>query len=152
MSAVSCRGTDRGQLCCKGHRHPCTLPAAHRWTHDRTAAGSTSVAYTLCRTLSWCAVLLSGAACKRPSRGVPCGSTKPWQDTRERNGSNEPQELKSEADARLAEAERLRAAEKFMTVGTGEAECIQCGYLYDPRKGDPEYPVSPNTQFQARLW
>ncbi len=48
------------------------------------------------------------------------------------------------------EAERLRAAEKFMTVGTGEAECIQCGYLYDPRKGDPEYPVSPNTQFQVR--
>ena len=37
-----------------------------------------------------------------------------------------------------------------MTVGTGEAECIQCGYLYDPRKGDREYPVSPNTQFQVR--
>ena len=60
------------------------------------------------------------------------------------------QDLKSEADRKLAEAERLRAAEKFMTVGTGEAECIQCGYLYDPRKGDPEYPVSPNTQFQVK--
>ena len=37
-------------------------------------------------------------------------------------------------------------------MGTGEAECIQCGYLYDPRKGDPEYPVSPNTQFQVRTY
>ena len=46
--------------------------------------------------------------------------------------------------------ERLRAAEKFMTVGTGEAECIQCGYLYKPKDGDPEYPVAPKTQFQVR--
>ena len=36
-----------------------------------------------------------------------------------------------------------------MTVGTGEAECIQCGYLYKPKDGDPEYPVAPKTQFQA---
>ena len=51
---------------------------------------------------------------------------------------------------RLEDVERLRAAEKFMTVGTGEAECIQCGYLYKPKDGDPEYPVAPKTQFQVR--
>lgn len=49
------------------------------------------------------------------------------------------------------EAERLRAAEKFMKVGTGEAFCRGCGYEYNPKKGDPEYPISAGTYFQARL-
>lgn len=48
----------------------------------------------------------------------------------------------------MAEAARLRAAEKFMVVGTGEAECKGCGYTYVPSKGDPEYPVSPGVPFQ----
>ncbi len=48
------------------------------------------------------------------------------------------------------EADQLRAAEKFMVVGTGEAECTSCGFIYDPRKGDPEYPVGPGTQFSVR--
>ena len=45
------------------------------------------------------------------------------------------------------EAERLRAAEKFMKVGTGEAFCRDCGYEYKPGKGDPEYPISAGTYF-----
>ena len=49
------------------------------------------------------------------------------------------------------EADQLRAAEKFMVVGTGEAECTSCGFIYDPRKGDPEYPVGPGTQFKVIL-
>eukprot|EP00887_Chlorella_sp_A99_P003260 scaffold9.g3260.t1 len=53
----------------------------------------------------------------------------------------------SEAARKKAEAERLRAAEKFMKVGTGEAECKGCGYVYLPNKGDPEYPVAPGTTF-----
>ena len=57
--------------------------------------------------------------------------------------------MKSESVKRLEDVDRLRAAEKFMTVGTGEAECIQCGYLYKPKDGDPEYPVAPKTQFQV---
>ena len=56
----------------------------------------------------------------------------------------------SESARKAQEAERLRAAEKFMVVGTGEALCKGCGYEYSPPKGDPEYPVSPNTLFQAR--
>ena len=26
-------------------------------------------------------------------------------------------------------------------------ECIQCGYIYDPKKGDPENNIPPNTDF-----
>lgn len=47
-----------------------------------------------------------------------------------------------------AEQERLRKAEKFMKIGTGQAECVACGYSYDPKKGDSEYPVSPGTKFE----
>jgi rubredoxin len=54
----------------------------------------------------------------------------------------------SEAARKKAEADRLRAAEKFMVIGTGEATCKGCGYEYSPRRGDPEYPVSPGVQFQ----
>jgi len=27
-------------------------------------------------------------------------------------------------------------------------ECTICGYIYDPEKGDPEYPVEPGTAFE----
>lgn len=37
-----------------------------------------------------------------------------------------------------------------MKVGTGEADCISCGYKYEPKVGDPEYPINPNTRFQVR--
>ena len=37
-----------------------------------------------------------------------------------------------------------------MRVGTGEAECRGCGYVYSPKKGDPDYPVSPGTKFEVR--
>ena len=48
-----------------------------------------------------------------------------------------------------AEQDRLRKAEKFMKIGTGQAECTACGYAYDPKKGDSEYPVSPGTKFEV---
>jgi rubredoxin len=54
----------------------------------------------------------------------------------------------SESARKKAEADRLRAAEKFMVIGTGEATCKNCGYEYTPTKGDPEYPISKGTQFQ----
>lgn len=54
----------------------------------------------------------------------------------------------SESARKKAEADRLRAAEKFMVIGTGEATCKNCGYEYTPAKGDPEYPISKGTQFQ----
>lgn len=60
------------------------------------------------------------------------------------------QNPESEAAKKREEAERLRAAEKFMKVGTGEAFCKGCGYVYKPSKGDPEYPISAGTYFQVR--
>lgn len=46
------------------------------------------------------------------------------------------------------QAERLRSAEKFMVVGSGEATCTSCGYQYKPENGDPEYPVARGTRFE----
>ena len=60
-----------------------------------------------------------------------------------------PQELQSEADRKASEVERLRAAEKFMTKGTGEGECQGCGYSYTPKEGDDEYPVPKGTRFEV---
>lgn len=54
----------------------------------------------------------------------------------------------SESARKKAEADRLRAAEKFMQIGTGEAECTSCGYYYTPAKGDPEYPIAKGTRFE----
>ncbi|KAL3163356.1 hypothetical protein ABBQ32_009745 [Trebouxia sp. C0010 RCD-2024] len=54
----------------------------------------------------------------------------------------------SEMAQKQAEQDRLRKAEKFMKIGTGQAECMACGYSYDPKKGDSEYPVSPGTKFE----
>lgn len=55
----------------------------------------------------------------------------------------------SEAVRKAKEIEQLRAQEKFMMVGTGEADCLSCGYHYEPSKGDPEFPVAPGTKFQV---
>ena len=55
----------------------------------------------------------------------------------------------SEQAKKQAEADRLRAAEKFMTKGTGKSMCVSCGYEYEERRGDPEYPITPGTQFSV---
>lgn len=60
------------------------------------------------------------------------------------------QDEDSESAQKLAEVERLRQAEKFMVVGTGEATCMGCGYEYQPKNGDPEYPITPGTYFTVR--
>jgi rubredoxin len=45
------------------------------------------------------------------------------------------------------EAAKLRAAEKFMVIDQGMAECSGCGYKYDQKQGDPEYPISAGITF-----
>jgi hypothetical protein len=40
--------------------------------------------------------------------------------------------------------------EKFATIGTGSAECKSCQYVYEPKLGDPNYPVSKGTPFEVR--
>ena len=61
------------------------------------------------------------------------------------------QNTESELAQKQAEQTRLRKAEKFMKLGTGQAECANCGYQYDPKKGDSESPVSPGTKFEVCL-
>ncbi len=48
-----------------------------------------------------------------------------------------------------AAADELRAQEKFMMIGTGEAQCKGCGYTYDPKLGDPEYPIAKGIKFEV---
>ena len=57
----------------------------------------------------------------------------------------------SEAERKKAEADRLRAAEKFMVVGSGSASCKSCGYEYKPENGDPEFPVPRGVRFQVGM-
>ena len=40
-----------------------------------------------------------------------------------------------------------RPAERFMILDLGEADCSKCGYHYEPKKGDPEYPIASGTLF-----
>ena len=54
----------------------------------------------------------------------------------------------SEAARKKAEVERLRAAEKFLVIGSGDATCKGCGYKYKPENGDPEFPIPRGMKFQ----
>ena len=49
----------------------------------------------------------------------------------------------------LSEADKLRAAERFMVIDQGLAECSGCGYMYDNKKGDPEYPIASGVTFSV---
>eukprot|EP00882_Tetradesmus_deserticola_P008081 GHRQ01008511.1.p1 GENE.GHRQ01008511.1~~GHRQ01008511.1.p1 ORF type:complete len:183 (+),score=75.30 GHRQ01008511.1:152-700(+) len=62
--------------------------------------------------------------------------------------ASEFEELDSESARKKAEADRLRAAEKFMVIGSGTAVCKGCGYEYAPDKGDPDFPVPKGVLFQ----
>eukprot|EP00879_Flechtneria_rotunda_P007096 GHRR01007448.1.p1 GENE.GHRR01007448.1~~GHRR01007448.1.p1 ORF type:complete len:116 (+),score=20.50 GHRR01007448.1:84-431(+) len=59
------------------------------------------------------------------------------------------EDLESESARKMQEAERLRAAEKFMVIGSGTAECKGCGYSYSPDKGDPDFPIPRGVRFQV---
>ncbi|PSC74856.1 Rubredoxin [Micractinium conductrix] len=95
----------------------------------------------------------ASAAAFRPRSRAPQRAARAVQlrlraEAEEQQAGGELENPESEAARKKAEADRLRAAEKFMTVGTGEASCKGCGYEYSPKRGDPEYPVAPGTQFQ----
>ncbi len=55
----------------------------------------------------------------------------------------------SEVAKKQEQADRLRSAERFMVRSTGKALCISCGYEYEKQKGDPEYPITPGTEFEV---
>ncbi len=94
------------------------------------------------------------AARRHSSRAVPAmgtrmhmrasGAKRAWIL---RASMDDDEEFKSDDQLKQEEAERLRQAEKFMVVGTGEAECKGCGYTYTPSAGDPEYPIARGTKW-----
>ncbi|KXZ56953.1 hypothetical protein GPECTOR_1g86 [Gonium pectorale] len=92
-------------------------------------------------------------ACRQWSstRATPVAIPRPIlaRDTRVRSAPEAETEFLSETERKKAEAEKLRAAEKFMVLGSGDATCKGCGYEYKPEKGDPEFPVPPGVTFQA---
>ena len=57
----------------------------------------------------------------------------------------------SEEAKKIAEADRLRKAEKFLTITTGKALCVSCGYEYEEKRGDQEYPITPGTKFSVSI-
>lgn len=57
----------------------------------------------------------------------------------------------SETARKKQEAERLRAAEKFMVIGAGTATCKGCGYEYKPENGDPDFPIPKGMRFEVSL-
>lgn len=62
--------------------------------------------------------------------------------------SSELENPDSEIARKKAEADRLRAAEKFMVIGSGTAQCKGCNYEYSPDKGDPDFPIPKGVRFQ----
>ena len=50
-----------------------------------------------------------------------------------------------------AEAERLKAAERFVVVGGDNGTCKGCGYNYNAAVGDPDFPVARGTKFQVSI-
>jgi rubredoxin len=55
----------------------------------------------------------------------------------------------SEAARKKAQADKLRAAEKFMVIGQGSATCKSCGYEYRPENGDPDFPIPRGMNFEV---
>lgn len=47
----------------------------------------------------------------------------------------------------LSESDKLRAAERFMVMDLGTANCLGCGYVYDKNRGDPDYPIPAGMTF-----
>eukprot|EP00803_Ostreobium_quekettii_P009290 evm.model.scf_994EXC.7 EVM.evm.TU.scf_994EXC.7 scf_994EXC:53204-56326(+) len=56
-------------------------------------------------------------------------------------------EFVDEEELKKQRAEALRAQEKFMVVGEGNATCSSCGYEYMMEKGDKEFPIPAGTPF-----
>merc|ERR1712113_856202 len=81
-------------------------------------------------------VLLSGKSTRR-QKSVIARAEEPTVDTN----------LEELEENEVTEADKLRAQERFMVIDQGTAECSGCGYEYDRRKGDPEYPIPAGMAF-----
>mmetsp|Transcript_6056 Transcript_6056/g.15615 ORF Transcript_6056/g.15615 Transcript_6056/m.15615 type:complete len:187 (+) Transcript_6056:154-714(+) len=90
----------------------------------------------------------SGRLSTRPSQVRPNRrqAGRVLRATEDETAAGEEREL-TEAEQKQKEIDDLRAQEKFALIGSGKAICKGCGYEYEPKKGDPEYPVAPGTPF-----
>ncbi|KAL4447643.1 hypothetical protein ABPG75_004862 [Micractinium tetrahymenae] len=103
---------------------------------------------SLARGAGACSAFSSRRAPQRALRRAQLARVRAEAEVDKAAAGGEVENPESEAARKKAEADRLRAAEKFMVVGTGEASCKGCGYEYLPSRGDPEYPVAPGVPFQ----
>eukprot|EP00873_Tetraselmis_striata_P021809 jgi/Tetstr1/442073/TSEL_000257.t1 len=92
----------------------------------------------------------SGRLSTRPSQVRPNRrqAGRVLRATEDETAAGEEREL-TEAEQKQKEIDDLRAQEKFALIGSGKAICKGCGYEYEPKKGDPEYPVAPGTPFDT---
>jgi rubredoxin len=58
------------------------------------------------------------------------------------------EEMSAPEEKKQKEIARLRQAEQFYKMGTGEYECLECQFVYDPNKGDPEAMIDVGTEFR----
>mmetsp|Transcript_31146 Transcript_31146/g.101519 ORF Transcript_31146/g.101519 Transcript_31146/m.101519 type:complete len:187 (-) Transcript_31146:1169-1729(-) len=79
----------------------------------------------------------SPAVARRPSRVVRCAAEEV-----------ELGEAEASAVAKGISRDNPELRESFATIGAGTFECSSCQYEYDPKVGDPEYPVMKGTQFR----
>lgn len=66
----------------------------------------------------------------------------------EETSADELSTFESDLDRRRRKIEELRKAETFMVVDAEDATCSKCGYEYSMKKGDPQFPIAPGTNFE----
>ncbi len=50
---------------------------------------------------------------------------------------------------RTAGSDIIICCESYRRTKMDKWECLICGYIYDPEKGDPENGIEPGTSFEA---
>lgn len=79
-------------------------------------------------------------------KSTPTGQPSPSTESQQIDQQDQQQlDLRSE---KQKEIDRLRAAEKFITVDEGNYECSACGYVYEKKKGIRQSNISPDTFFE----
>ncbi|CAN8076790.1 unnamed protein product [Agarophyton chilense] len=61
---------------------------------------------------------------------------------------NPPDQQSDDRSEKQKEIDRLRAAEKFITIDEGRYECPACSYVYDPKQGEKQAAIAAGTPFE----
>lgn len=151
------------------------LRASQRWQASRSAAAACARLRPARWTPPWLTLSLYHSACGHrhdaswwPGRSLSCRRQVLQKSVWWQYGAHLPQlprtllvatadaptlmhlqDDDSETARKKQEAERLRAAEKFMVIGAGTATCKGCGYEYKPENGDPDFPIPKGMRFEV---